>query len=149
VNVPNISKEVFSKLESYLSLLKFKWDSIHPKEYKLNKSRIVDCVVFILSALDNLILFVQDNIPKGSDKKMAVMAVVTDLFSYILVNNAPIWLKPFIPLIKEIVVNLIISQLVEFIVSKYKEGVWCENNVSVNSPDSPQKSMIYKSRKDF
>jgi len=149
MNIPNISKEVFSKLESYLSLLKFKWDCLYPNP-KLDKSRILDCTAFIISALDGLIVFVQDNIPKGSDRKLAVMAVVTEVFNYIIVNNAPLWLKPFIPLIREVMVNLVISQLIEFIVNKYKEGIWYESKgSSENPPDSTQKSIVYKSRKEL
>jgi hypothetical protein len=33
-------------------------------------------------------------------------------------------MRPFAPVIKEVVVSIIINQLVEFIVLKYKQGNW-------------------------
>lgn len=148
-----ISKEVLLKLEGYLNLLKSKWDALYPNKdssyISFGKSRVLDCTVFIISVLDNLILFVQDNIPKGSDKKIAVMSIVSKVFDYTVVNSAPIWLKPFIPTIKEIIVNIVISQLVEFIVKKYKEGLWSKDSAGGNFPDAPQSALIYTSRKDL
>jgi hypothetical protein len=151
MNIPKINKDVVFKLENYLNFLKFKWDSLYPKTpgFRFNKSRIVDCTVFLISVLDNLIVFVQENIPRGSDKKATVIAVVSDVFDHIMLNSSPIWLKPFVPLIKEVVVSIVISQLIEFIVGKYKESAWVDAKHFSNSPDQPQTSIIYNSRKDF
>lgn len=146
----NLNKEVLSKLELYLSSLKSQWDAQNPKSsswLSLNKSYILNCTVFLVSMLDDLIVFVQAHIQKGSDKKAVVLSMSADVFDHIAVQAFPVWLKPFAPVIKEIVVSIVISQLVEFIVSKYKEGVWRVTD-DPSPPDEIQKSMVYKSKKE-
>ena len=64
----------------------------------------------------------QSSIPRGADKKLAVMAVLSKIFDYIVVQAFPVWMTPFAAIIKEMIVGVVISQLVEFIVSKYKNG---------------------------
>ena len=147
----NLNEEVLSKLELYLNSLKSQWDTLYPKNsswFSLNKRYILDCTVFLVSTLDDLIVFVQAHIQKGSDKKAVVMSMSSDIFDYIAVQAFPVWLRPFAPVIKEIVVSIVISQLVEFIVKKYKEGVWNSNDV-LNPPDDAQKSIVYQSKKEL
>lgn len=122
-----IDSEVLSRLNTYLASLKKDWDESHPDKkswLSVRKTYVVDSTIFLISVLDSLIVFVQDNMQGGTDKKMAVMSVVSNVFDYIVVQAFPFWMRPFAPVIKEIVVSIIINQLVEFIVLKYKQGNW-------------------------
>ena len=91
---------------------------------KLNKNYIFECAVFIINILDELILFVEEIIPQGSDKKIAVLTIVARLFDHIVLKAFPIWLKPFAPIIKKIIIEIIVNSLIDFIVSKYRNGYW-------------------------
>lgn len=142
-----IDRDILSKLESYLNYLKQQWDQQHPKK-SIKKTYILDSTIFLLSVLDDLIVFVQEHIEKGSDKKMVVQSMSSDVFDHIVVSAFPIWLKPFAPVIKEIIVGIILNQMIEFIVKKYKEGSWVVIKVKENPPDDIQTSIVYKSIKE-
>lgn len=125
------AQDVLEKLELYLNDLKIRWD--HEKSESANswfsipRSYILKATIFIVSILDELITFVEPIIPEGSDKKIAVMAVVNKLFDYIVIQAFPLWLKPFAETIKSILVGIIISHLIDFIVEKYRSGYWMIN----------------------
>jgi hypothetical protein len=123
----NINTEVLDELNKYLENLKKSWDKNNPQKsswVSLNKTQLINCTIFLITALDDLIVYVQGVIPKGSDKKTAVTAVLSNAFDYIVVQAFPAWLRPFAPTIKQIIIGIIISQLIDFIVAKYKEGSW-------------------------
>jgi len=126
-----IDPKVLSELNIYLDTLKKKWDDQYPDKkswFSLHKTYVLNSTIFLISVLDDLIVFVQSSIPRGADKKLAVMAVVSKIFDYIVVQAFPVWMTPFAAIIKEMIVGVVISQLVEFIVSKYKNGEWKTNS---------------------
>lgn len=150
----NINREVLSKLEVYLESLKNQWDSMYPNRsswLSVKKTYIIDSTIFLVSVLDDLVVFVQKHVEKGSDKKAIVLSMSSNVFDYIVGQAFPVWLRPFAPAIKEIVVSIVISQLVEFIVKKYKEGSWSSagNFNNNNPPDVVQSSIVYVSRKEI
>jgi hypothetical protein len=127
MNVENIDKDVLLKLDFYLEDLKTKWDETAPPKkswFTIHQTQIAECTKFLICALDDLILFVQENIPKGSDKKAVVLLVISKIFDYVATNSFPAWLIPLTPVVKQIIVGVIVSQLIEFIVSKYRDGSW-------------------------
>jgi hypothetical protein len=120
-------QEVLHKLSSFLEDSKAQWDSENPEKkawFSVNKGVVIKATIFLISVTDNLIQFVENIIPVGSDKKAAVLLITAKLFDYISAQAFPIWLRPFVPVIKEVVVSVIISNLIEFIVQKYKAGYW-------------------------
>ena len=126
-----IDPKVLSELIIYLDTLKKKWDDQYPDKkswFSLHKTYVLNSTIFLISVLDDLIVFVQSSIPRGADKKLAVMAVLSKIFDYIVVQAFPVWMTPFAAIIKEMIVGVVISQLVEFIVSKYKNGEWKTNS---------------------
>ena len=126
-----IDPKVLSELNIYLDTLKKKWDDQYPDKkswFSLHKTYVLNSTIFLISVLDDLIVFVQSSIPRGADKKLAVMAVLSKIFYYIVVQAFPVWMTPFAAIIKEMIVGVVISQLVEFIVSKYKNGEWKTNS---------------------
>lgn len=120
-------QDVLQKLEDYLNDLKARWDSEGVTEKGwlfMARTRLVKGTAFIINCLDELIQFVEDLIPEGSDKKAAVMSVLEKLFDHVVYEAFPIWLKPFAPAIKKIVIDVIIGVAIDFIVGKYNAGIW-------------------------
>jgi hypothetical protein len=121
-------QDVIAKLDMYLSDLKTRWDQENPGNsswWKVTQTYLLKSTSFIISILDELILFVESlQIPQGSDKKAAVIAMVGKLFDYIVIQAFPIWLRPFSGVIKEVVIGVIVNNLIDFIVAKYNSGYW-------------------------
>lgn len=119
-------QDVIAKLESYLSDLKTRWTQNAPSYswWKLPHTYIHAASHFLIGVLDELILFVEGIIPEGSDKKAAVLAVVGKLFDYIVVQAFPFWLRPFAPAVKKVIIDIAISNLIDFFVAKYNAGFW-------------------------
>ena len=126
INTDVIQDQII-KLQSFLESAKEKWDRENPTPkswFEKNKVYIVKTTTFLLFATDQLINIVEQFMAQGPDKKIAVLAITAQLFDYIASKAFPIWLTPFIPIIKQIVISIIISNLIEFIVAKYRQGSW-------------------------
>jgi|688.fasta_scaffold25233_8 hypothetical protein len=106
----NIKKEL---TEKYLIVFKDK------KIKNLN-----ECFDFILNCLDDSIVFLEKVPIKGEDKKSAAIIIIYGIYTEVISKNLPIYLKPFDLLIRFIVVQIIISKLIDFIVNKYNRGIW-------------------------
>lgn len=128
-------QDVLNRLESALKDLKARWDAENPGTswWQIHRTYLVKSAMFIIQSLDEMIQLVEDLIPEGTDKKTAVLILAKKLFDYIVASVFPFWLKPFTAIIKRIVVDVIIDNMIEFIVSKYEAGYWKkeeEENVS-------------------
>lgn len=120
-------QDVVKKLELYLKDLEIRWDQEYNTKktwFSFSKSVVLKSTQFLLNVVDELVIFVEQLIPSGSDKKLAVMAIVEKLFDYIAAQAFPLWLKPFTKTIKNIVISIIISELIDYIVAKYNAGYW-------------------------
>lgn len=129
-------QDVLKKLETYIVDLKARWDQENPASkswWRVPRSQILEATRFIINSLDELINFVEPIIPSGSDKKAAVVAVVGNIFDYIVLNAFPLWLKPFSAMIKTIVIDVIINAMIDFIVAKYNAGFWKQEAINHES----------------
>lgn len=120
-------QEVLHQIDGHLENLKYQWDqqnTVKPSWWKMNMLRLINGTDFIIHSLDHMIQWVEDLIPAGKDKKAAVTLVAGKLFDYIVAAAFPIWLKPFALVIRKIVIDIVISNIIDFIVAKYNEGVW-------------------------
>lgn len=81
-------------------------------------------VGFLMNVTDYLILFVEDLIPVGADKKATVMAAISVIYDKIVPPMMPMFVKPFSYQIKAFVLNVLVSMTIDFIVAKYREGSW-------------------------
>lgn len=81
-------------------------------------------VGFLMNVTDYLILFVDDLIPEGADKKATVMTAVGLIYDKIVPPLLPMFIKPFNSQIKAFVLNVLVSMTIDFIVTKYREGTW-------------------------
>ena len=84
-------------------------------------------VHFITDALDVLIAHAEEAVPRGPDKKATVLAAASILYDYVIREAIPIWMRPFAGKIKQIVIYTIMSSTIDWIVSKYRDGAWNQN----------------------
>lgn len=125
-------QQVIELVQGYLTDMKHKWDEQAPESkgwFGVPRDYFLKGTIFILSSIDEMIQFVEGIITSGSDKKETVLLVSDKLLEYIILGNLPMWLKPLSSAIRRIVVNIIISELIDFMVEKYRSGAWkMENN---------------------
>ena len=120
-------QDVLRNLEEYLNDLKMRWDNegVNEKGWLfVARTRLVKGTAFIINCLDELIQFVENLIPDGKDKKAAVLSILGKLFDHVIYEAFPVWLKPFAPVIKKIVLDVIVGVAIDFIVGKYNTGIW-------------------------
>lgn len=79
---------------------------------------------FFIAALDEAIRFAQENMTVGAEKKAFVLLTISKLYDIMITPYLPLWLYPWQSAIKNLVINSLISNLIEYIVSKYREGKW-------------------------
>lgn len=120
-------QQIIDLVQEYLVDMKRKWDSQAPESrgwFGVQRDYLVKGSLFILLSVDEMIQFVEGIIPLGADKKETVMLVSDKLLEYIILGNLPMWMKPFSSAIRKIVVNIVISELIDFMVEKYRSGAW-------------------------
>jgi len=120
-------QEVLQRLQNFLEDSKAQWANENPASkswISLSKTNLVNVTVFLLHKTDDLIQYVETFISSGPDKKTAVLIVLAKLFDAISASAFPVWMKPFVPTIKQILISVILSNLIDFIVSKYRAGFW-------------------------
>jgi len=134
-------QEALKKLNIFLDDAKKQWDAQNPNPkswFGINRGVLLKATTFLTCITDELIQYVETIIDKGPDKRAAVILTMGQLFDYVMQSFAPLWLKPMLPAMKQIVVTIVIGNLIEFIVAKYRAGYWKmeQKNESVNQPIS-------------
>lgn len=115
-------------IETHVSALAQTWNEQKPKSKWWNvwkkNTHLYSAAKFIIQALDELIVLVDDKIIKGADKKATVIAAVSLLYDLTIKEIMPIWLKPFSGKIKGFIIDVLVVVAVDWIVSKYRAGSW-------------------------
>lgn len=88
---------------------------------KFDSSKITN---FLMKALDDFIVAVDESGMLGPDKKATVLFAVARLYDYVVREGMPVWMAPFAGVVKQYVIYVLISNSIDWIVSKYKEGGW-------------------------
>lgn len=88
-----------------------------------------DAAMFVINSVDKLVDCVEGLIEVGPDKKATVMHAVGLLFDYVVRECMPIYLKPFAGKLKHLIVNVIVGNVIDWMVAKYREGAWKEEPV--------------------
>lgn len=88
------------------------------------KGNWVKAVGYIITSTDYFIRQVDTIIESGPNKKALVIDALTTVYDSIVPELLPIWLKPFGGAIKNFVLNVVVSFLIDFIVDKYRNGSW-------------------------
>lgn len=84
---------------------------------------------FLLGALDELVITIDQLLENGPDKKATVLSGLDKLYEYVMKEALPIWLRPFASVVKQYVIYSLASYAIDYIVSKYKNGDW-RNKIS-------------------
>lgn len=102
--------------------VKSRWDAQKSAKgsWLISNSRFSVAVPFFLKVIDELMVFANTQEVAGIVKKTSVMVAISDLYDYIVSPLLPIYLKPFSSKIKELVVDTMISYLIDFLVAKVK-----------------------------
>lgn len=112
---------VVAGIEDLVAKMKAAWQSL-VSQYR-SQIRTVG-VKFFIQALDDLIVYlVQHDIP-GADKKATVLNYIGQVYDWIATQIEPFWLRPFNGVIKDFVINIVVSHAIDWIVSKYQSGAW-------------------------
>lgn len=117
VGNPQVVESVETLLDSYMKA----WDETKSKWswFKFDSSKITN---FLMKALDDFIVAVDSSSLMGTDKKATVLSATDRLYEYIVREAMPIWLMPFAGVVKQYIIYVLISNAIDWIVSKYKEG---------------------------
>jgi len=92
--------------------------------YKISLNRVT---TFLLSALDDLVAYVDDVVDNGANKKATVLLAIEKLYDYVIREAMPLWMKPFAAPIKNYIINTLISHAIDWMVDKYRNGSWRMN----------------------
>lgn len=124
-------------LDRHITLLKEQWDVENPSipwwKFWKRRASIMKVVSFLIDTLDGLIVYVDEFMDlEGKDKKATVLRAIEILYDYIVKEVIPIWLRPMSGAVKELIINVVISYAIDWIVDKYRSGLWRESD----DPDS-------------
>jgi len=120
-------QEVIQVINNYLVDLKNRWDAEKPpyvSKFGICRNYLLQGTLFLLETTDEMIQFVEGIIPNGKDKKETVLLVAATLFDHIIISVLPMYLKPFSSLIRKVAIEILFSEMIEFIVEKYNSGYW-------------------------
>lgn len=112
------------ELRQLLDDLKKRWvDTKNVKAgwFTTTVSRFSVAVPFFMRAIDELMKFMDRFKIPGLSKKAVVMEAVNELYDTVIVPIMPIYLKPFGGIIRELVVDVVISAFVDFVVARVRE----------------------------
>jgi hypothetical protein len=121
VGEPHRIEEVENKVQFYCRL----WDS--RKDHKsmwLPKVSMSAVTNFLLMALDDFVVAVSAVVISGPDKKATVLDAISRLYDYTVAEAIPIWLKPFAAPLKNYIVYVLVSNAIDWMVAKYRNGSW-------------------------
>lgn len=79
---------------------------------------------FLMEALDDLIAYVDGMVETGADKKATVLAAIERIYDFVIKEALPIWLMPFAGSIKAYIIYTLISNAIDWMVEKYRNGSW-------------------------
>lgn len=99
----------------------------------------VHVVQFMTNVLDGLIVYLIEHDIPGQDKKATVMNYMSTMYDYVVSASLPLMLRPFAGMIKNFVINVLVSHAIDWVVSKYKDGNW--NAATVNAMFTQQQVM--------
>lgn len=120
VGQPRTIEAVEAMLQNYMLL----WDqskTVRSAWRRPDTSRVTN---FIMRALDDFIVVVDNSGILGADKKATVLIATARLYDYIMREGLPIWLLPFSGVVKQYIIYVLVSNAIDWIVSKYQAGKW-------------------------
>ena len=123
-NIPEIENKVINLIQKWNEKIKDVSSNWLHKTGLKSKVALSLATSFLLNALDELILITSETIISGPDKKATVLGALDQLYDLVIKEALPIWLKPFATLLKQYIIYSLASYAIDYIVSKYKDGIW-------------------------
>jgi hypothetical protein len=121
VGTPRQVEAVEALLQTYMR----KWDESQKNrsfwKVKFDSSKITN---FLMRALDDFIVAVDGSGILGADKKATVLLATSKLYDYVVKEGMPVWLSPFAWTVKQYVIYVLVSNAIDWVVSKYADGNW-------------------------
>lgn len=122
-------------LEPHILKLAEQWNEENPAPkkkwwefWKRGRTHLMVAVSFLINCVDDLIQKVDDYVDlDGPDKKATVLRAIEILYDHIIKEVLPIWLKPVAGRVKYLIIYVWISYAIDFIVQKYRDGLWRGN----------------------
>lgn len=112
-------------VETMLDQLKALWDEQRLKRSFWGSGVSMSKVTsFLMYSLDGLVNAVNEAIITGPDKKATVLNALERLYDYTVREALPFWLRPVATPIKSYVIHVLVSNAIDWVVLKYKEGSW-------------------------
>ena len=114
------------EIRQLLDRLKLDWDTIKNAKnswFSNTTSRFSVVAPFFYKSLDELMVLMDKYTMPGIGKKSIVMEAITELYDYVVAPLIPIYIKPFSSAIRTLVLDVLISHLVNFIVAKVRSVV--------------------------
>lgn len=129
-------------VENFIVAMTAEWEAVKPEFtwWKVwERVGFVQVTDFLIQSLDDLIAYVDDIVESGMDKKATVLDAASRLYDFVVKEAMPIWMKPFSPNIKNIVIHGVISPTIDWVVYKYRTGEWTKK-------DSQELALLWKKR---
>jgi hypothetical protein len=92
---------------------------------------------FLMYALDGLVNAVNEAVITGPDKKATVLDALDRLYEYTVREALPFWLRPVASPIKSYVIHVLVSNAIDWMVLKYKQGSWSSPKVPAEVEKEP------------
>lgn len=113
------------RVESAVAMLKAVWASqSQKKSIRISASGLSRVTNFLLFSLDMLVKVVDEAVLTGPDKKATVLDAVERLYDFTIREALPIWLIPVAGPIKAYIVRVLVSNAIDWVVAKYRDGSW-------------------------
>lgn len=113
------------KVESAVAMLKAVWASQSQKRsIRISASGLSKVTKFLLFSLDMLVKVADEVILTGPDKKATVLDAVERLYDFTIREALPIWLIPVAGPIKAYIIRVLVSNAIDWVVAKYRDGSW-------------------------
>lgn len=112
-----------TEISQFIAGLKSRWELL---KQQVPKPNFTLSTQFLVQAVDSLIQFMETSIPgaSGADKKATVLTALGSLYDHIVEPLLPIWTKAFSSQIKNFVVNVLASSIIDWTVAHYHDGAW-------------------------
>lgn len=112
-------------VESAVAMLKAVWASQSQKRsIRISASGLSRVTNFLLFSLDMLVKVADEAILTGPDKKATVLDAVERLYDFTIREALPIWLIPVAGPIKAYIIRVLVSNAIDWVVAKYRDGSW-------------------------
>lgn len=113
---------VSEEINNFIEAMKALWDSTKTNVpwwkfwKKVNFNGVIN---FLIGTVDQLVSFVAQLSIPGPDKKATVLSAVGKIYDYIIKEIMPFWLKPFSGRIRAFIIDVVLSNAIDWIVAKH------------------------------